>query len=633
MKRLIIVVILSAVISLMLTFVFWPPSPVTDDPIREQYADVFTRFGMHADAAYRQFDGAVGLELLSRYEGEGLRLILHCHDLIAQLQPHLDADALMAVCRADADRLTEFLRFFQPGVVAELYQQFELTGLRLALEDPERVFLLRRHGRTLVELARLKGPIVFDLVRVYTPEFLELYYDDALFTAIQTFGIEGLLAIRQFRGMAETLLTHFGHDPDFARAVQTYGYQQVIPVLYHLYQSQEAASLPMYAQDAEPPQAQHARVQWGLDQLIRQGPTFLRQFAIAPDGTVARLPVMALTNVLEELLLGDARAFAPAPPRSRESECEQIYAALALLDLLPGGRSPLAFTRCAYVRDGLPGATSRDVIAGLAALDLDDALVEAYGPMVAVFAGQYGAAGLELLRQSDGLILTLAQLYGPDVVEAALLYGPDVLAAVDEFGREALEAIRVTQGAIAPYIMPHGEQVLRVLRYPDGPTLIGLASIFGEDIFRATLRYPDDFPRLLFKYGHAALAAFTRYDAALIDTLRRYGDDGAWYAGQYGDAAFRLLNMGAVGVTLLRVLPEAKLRDAAFLRQPFPLLLGRLLLTSPRVLHEYAGRLGSHYIRVDARYAQAFFWFIISVCVCSVVGWLYDLFRRVFWVG
>ena len=170
------------------------------DPIRRQYARVFSRFGQHAENAYRKFDGTYGLDILDKYDAEGLRILLQYEPLFTQLQPHIDANTLVMLCRTDGGRLTEFLTQFQPSAVADIYTQFGLDGLRYVLERPERYFQLQIYGDTLVQLAETKGTIMFELVRTYEPEFLELYYDDALFTAIQYAGLDGLLAMKTYKG-------------------------------------------------------------------------------------------------------------------------------------------------------------------------------------------------------------------------------------------------------------------------------------------------------------------------------------------------------------------------------------------------------------------------------------------------
>lgn len=636
MRRFFSVLLLSAALGAGLTLWVWvaPPAPV--DPLREQYADVFSRFGRHAEDAYARFDDAAGLDILRQYDTDGLRILLQYRELVSALLPHLGAESVALLLRDQGERLGDGLRIFQPHVVAELYRDFGADGVRFVLDAPERAFLLREHGQSLMELARQKGPVMFDLVRAYSPEFLEVYYDDGFFQAIRIAGVEGLLAMRAYPGMAGAIFAQLGDEPRFAEVLRAYGYRQVIPILHHVAQFRETGS--GQAGPAEPDadetpvpnpgERQAENMRRTLEHIHRKGQSFLRQFAVAPDGTVTRRPVMAFANVVEEALLGDAQYAALPPREAQTSECAFLYAALELLGLWPAGVAMPPDDACPALQSGLAAATSQEGIEGLLALDQDDGLLRQYGQDAPLFVAQYGPAGLRLLEQTDGAILSLARALGPDMVAYALEYGAVVLDIYAEFGPEALNAIRATRGAVIPYLLPDGDTIFQILEQPDGAAMLKLLPVFGEPVVKQASRYPDDFARLLFKYGRSALTALERYDAAIIADAGEFGDDVVFYAGRYGDPAFELVRQGTMGVNLLRLLPEAKLRDESFLNAALPVTLLKLLVTSPRTLHAYVGLLGETYLPVDARYLQVVFWMLLSLAVFSVFGWLYDLFVK-----
>lgn len=659
MKRFLVFLVISGILGFVTTFVFFAERPLPPDPIREQYTDVFKRFGLHAEKVYHQFDDASGLDILAHYDAEGLRLLLQYEDLIAQLYPHIDTDSLMSLCRTDGDSLAALLTIFHPGAVADMYSRYGLNGLRYVLDDPHRYFLLHTHGTSLVQLADIKGPIIFDLVQTYSPEFLEIYYDDALFNAIQHFGLDGLLAIQTYRGMATTLFTLFREDTHFAHALRAYGYQQVIPVLYYVYQQQTPLSLQEQVTNLEPvdqlqkptdslseyrfstetteAQTQQERVRQALQQINTRGNTFLRQFSIASDGTVTPLPVVSFVNFLEDVLLGEVQYAKPSflVPEQDNAEplaCDQLYAVLDLLSLLPQGTLPAKQTRCAYLRSSIAAATSREAVAGLLALDTDQSLVEQYGPEVVPFVTHYGQAGIDLIRQTEGAILAFAETYGPDLVEYAISYGPDLPTLVDEFDGPLIEAIHNTHGEIIPHVRTHGQDALRFLAHPEGPALLGFTQVFGDSIIDYTLQYPNVFPRALYKYGRTTLTAITRYHDEIVDLARRNGDDALFYAGRYDEHVLRLLKLGSAGTTLLRVLPDTKLQDSKFLSRSFPSLMFNLLMTSPRTVHAYIGALGHAYVSFDPRYLQMAFWMLLSLCILSGLGLLYSFVKRLFWV-
>jgi len=656
MKHFVIFLVISGLLSAGLTLVFFAEQPLPPDPIREEYADVFTRFGLHAEDAYKQFDDASGLDILAVYDSDGLRLLLQYKDLIIQLQPYLDTESLISLCRTDGDLLAKFLTIFQPEIVADIYNQFGPNGLRYVLDEPERYFLLQIHGQSLVELANVKGPIIFDLVQTYTPEFLELYYDDAFFNAIHYFGLNGFLAIKTYRGLATTIFSLFSEDERLASALQTYGYQQVIPVLYYFYQQQDSSSLQerLTAIDSAGPhqgnspemnspdsisslQRQQDRVHWALQQIDTRGNTFLRQFSIADDGSVTPLPVVSFTNFLEEILLGEAQYLSSSPQTAEQlneaspAACEQLHAVLDILGLLPSETLLTRQARCNYLRSGLASATTRSGIEGLLALDEEQELVEQYGPEVVPFVAHYGRDGLHLLRQTEGTILVFARKHGPDLVEYALSYGPELLDLVDEFGNALIDAIRMTQGEIVPYVKSYGRDIFQLLNHPEGQALLRLAPILGESVIDYTLRYPDDFPRVLFKYGRISITAIKQYNDKIIAFARQYGDDALYYAGRYGEHTLRLLKSGRAGITLLRVLPETKLQDTQFLGKSIPRLLFDLLITSPRTLHRYIGQLGHQYVPLHPRYIQIAFWWLLNLCVLLLLGGFYRIVKGLFW--
>jgi hypothetical protein len=374
-----------------------------------------------------------------------------------------------------------------------------------------------------------------------------------------------------------------------------------------------------------------------LQQINTKGNTFLRQFSIAADGTVTPLPVLSFVNLLEDVLLGEAQYIKPSlfvngQDTVEPLACDQLYAVLDLLSLLPPGTLPTKQANCAYLRSGIATATSRDAVRGLLALDADQGLVEQYGTGVVPFVTHYGQAGIDLIRRTEGAILTFAETYGPELVEYAITYGPDLLTLVDEFDGPLIEAIHSTHGEIIPHVVTHGQDALRFLEHPEGSALLGFTQVFGDSIIDYTLQYPTVFPTALFKYGHTGLTAIKRYQDEIVGLANQNGDDALFYAGRYGEHVLRFLKVGPVGTTLLRVLPEAKLQDSEFLSRSFPSLMFNLLITSPRTVHAYIGELGREYASLDHRYLQMAFWMLLSLCVLIVFGGIYGIIKRLFWV-
>ncbi len=153
-----------------------------------------------------------------------------------QLKPFLPLETVFSLFQQNAVQFDHVLAVFQPSIIADVYTRFGDDGLQYLCDNPEIYFLLQQYGDRLVKLANAKGPIVFSLVKKHEPEFLELYYDDALFKAMARFGVDGLLALKTYRGKASTLFEIFADDDRFASVFRTYSYQQVIPILYYFYQ-------------------------------------------------------------------------------------------------------------------------------------------------------------------------------------------------------------------------------------------------------------------------------------------------------------------------------------------------------------------------------------------------------------
>jgi hypothetical protein len=211
-----------------------------------------------------------------------------------------------------------------------------------------------------------------------------------------------------------------------------------------------------------------------------------------------------------------------------------------------------------------------------------------------------------------------------------MIYGLDVLDFADEFGDQFIEAVRRTQGKIIPYVGIYGKGIFQLSAQPDGRTILELAPLLGERSIDYAMQYPDEFPRLLFKYGRFSVAAVRRYQAEILALARRHGDDMVYYAGRYGDNVMALIRLGAPGIALLRVLPENRLENSEFLSQSFPRLLFTLLTTSPQTLHRYVGALGPSYSAyVTPRVVQIAFWTLFSLIVLCLAGWFYDLVKRI----
>jgi hypothetical protein len=346
-----------------------------------------------------------------------------------------------------------------------------------------------------------------------------------------------------------------------------------------------------------------------------------------------------VTNFLEELLLGSSPSRPLLSQTTQDGEessrpipvtCEQFGAALNILGLLPPNAIFTPQTTCTYLRTGLASVRTREGIDGLLALDEQQEIIERYGAAVVPFVSQYGWEGLQLVQESDGTILTFAQIHGQDVVDYAIQYGPDVVELVNEFGSQMIDAIRKTSGEIIPYARTHGSAILQLLNHPEGNTMISLIPVFGGKTIDYVLQYPNDFPRHLLQYGHDAITAVTNYGSEIITLAGKHGDDVIFYAGHYGEHAVALIRQGTIGITLLRVLPEEQLPDIKFLEQGLPRIYFTLLTSSPHILHTYIGDLSQAWLPLPPYYAQVGFWVLLSLIVLYPLRWIYKIIRNIF---
>ncbi len=657
MKTIGVLLIVSLVLSSGLTFLLFAPEPPPVDPIRDQYADTFAIFGKNAEEIYQLYD-TDGLALLQEHQIEGLSLLERYNSGFQQLQPYMKFETVFLLFQDYGDQLDDLLALFQPAAIATTYDEFGKAGLGYVIDEPEVYFLLQQHGDRLVQLAEARGPLVFTLVSTYQPEFLELYYDDALFTAISHFGIEGLLALKTYRGMASEVFHLFAEDNRFTAVLRQYGYQQTIPVLYYFYHTQgpiaefnehiTAFSISrLFQEDAEPGQEvappdqitrEHAgfdRANWALQRLYEDGNSFLRQFVVSENGNVTSLPIASLTNFLENVFIGKLRGLPPPPqnsPSARSASCEQLATVLDVLGLLPYESLLSRQARCFYLQAGLAEARSVEDVAGLMLLDQHKDLVERYGDAAIPFIVQYQEKGIQLLQETDGEILELVNLYGAGLVRYISRYGVTVLELIRKYGDQALEAIVQTDGAVIPYIQKYGTEIFPVLSQPEGQQLLLLCPVFGDEILQYATRYPGEFFQALIFHGSTAVRAFRDYDGQALTLARKYGNEMFSYLGTYGDKALRFMKMGQPGVVLMQVLPEE------FWQQPPEQLFRygstglylRFLALHPGKFHDYIGRLGTTLLPVKPAYTQLAFWTLAIFVLLTVLTLFYRLFARLF---
>jgi len=669
MKTFLSFLIIACIISAVLTFFLFAEKEKDVDPIREQYAQVFSEFEKNAEDVYSQHN-TYGLEILQNHRVEGLRVLKLYGHLIESLQPYMDSETLFSICHEHGTQLEALLEMFQPSLIAETYTQFGMEAFQYVLNEPQVYFLLMEYGDRLVQLANAKGPIVFALIKKYQPEFIELYYDDALFKAISRFGVDGLMAIKTYRGMATTIFDLFADDDRFDVVLRKYGYQQIIPVLYYFYQmksdtvtikegaakfevhklfQQETGDLSELPVSEENDQItmeykQFDQANWALSRIYEQGNTFLRQFDVSENGEVRLLQVVAVANMLENLLIGGLRGkIPPGPPlqkggtgsESLQKEgipCEQLTFALDILGLLPQETLFSTQARCLYLRTGLSAVVSPEGIEGLITLDEHEDLVARYGNSVIPFIAQYGKEGIQLLEQTDGEILQFATIYGRDLVHFTIKNGPDVLALVNEFGGQMVDAIRKTNGEVIPYAQKYGKDIFNVLEQPEGEGVLSLCPVFGEEILGYAIRYSEDFPRYLFKYGKLAVKALHDHGDSIVVFAQKYGDDMILYIGLYDDEAIRIVKKGKPGVFLLRVIPDNlwEKHGKQLFQYGLPGMYFYLFINHPRRFHRYIGFLGEEILSIAPYYFQLLFWTMTILLILYILRIVYKGIKRIF---
>lgn len=637
--------LVAVLISSGLTFWLFAPRTAETDPLRTDYAQVFDQFGANAEEIYQQYEDAYGLEILRQHGTEGLRIVKQYGRLVGRLQSVFNASTAFHLCQQYGSQLETLLDEFQPTVIADIQDQFGPEALQYVLDQPDRYFLLKRYGERLVELANVKGAIAFDLVQTYQPEFIELYYDDALFKTMSRFGVEGVLAVKAYKGMATTIFNLFADDQRLTQALSQYGYQQVIPVLHYFYQTQaaipafterlkslELAALfqtPETAAEGSIPSSavpddqtrlalQFDRASWGLAQIVTQGNTFLRQFEITAAGLVRPIPNLAAANLLEDLWLSSLRLPIATPSAAESASapsltCDQLLEALNLLSILPPETTFSRQARCLYLQEGIAAATSIEGIAGLIALEEYQELVTRYGTEVLPFVAQYGRDGIRLIEATNGAILQLDPVHDRERIQLALKYGAETLSLIETLGLPVIEVIRATDGAVLPYLQKYGQDVLKLLNQPDGQAFLELIPVFGDKAMQYLLQYPDDFPRYLLKYGQFSISALDHYNGSVVNTARKSGDDVIFFAGKYHDEVLRFINAGRIGLTLLRVLPEDLIEknDRQILRDSLPRLIFALIVTAPRTMHVYIGELSQTLFALQPHYLQLIFWIVL----------------------
>ncbi len=640
-----------------MTFLLFAPNSPHSDPIRVEYQETFGTFGHNASAIYQRY-GTEGLNLLQDHQVEGLGTITRYENGFQLLQPYMELDIIFQLFRTHGDRLEVLLKLFQPETIAHAYDEFGENGLHYIIDEPEVYFLLQRYGDRLLQLVNAKGPIMFSLIRTYQPEFLELYYDDALFTAISHFGIDGLLAFKTYRGMASKIFRLFAEDERFAAILRRYGYQQTIPVLYHFYHTQGAVaelndrittfSISQLFQTASDRTQQIAqfdqatrehtgldRANWALQRLYEDGNSFLRQFAISEDGSVTFLQIVSITDFLENAFIGNLKNLGPpssiASPSQPES-CEQFAAALDILGLLPYESLLSQQVRCLYLQAGLANAQSVEDIKGLLLLDQHEELANRYGEAVIPFIIQYGDRGIQLLQETNGEILQLVNMYGESLIGYTARYGVTTFEMIREYGEQALEAIMQTDGAVIPYIQQYGSDVFPILAQPDGLQLLLLCPAFGDDILQYAARYPGEFFQALLYYGSPVVRALRAYNKQAMTLARKHGNDVFQYLGIYGNKALRLVRTGKMGVVLARLLPDEFWQQSAeqLFRHGTVGIYLRLFFRHPGTFHAYIGQLGNTLLSVKPLYIQLIFWTFVMLLFLSVLTIISKLLIKFF---
>ncbi len=651
MRHLVLRTIIAFLIGLGITLFIFPEKKDTLAPAREQYAETFALFEKNAEELYRQY-GTNALALLDAYQVEALRIFSQYDNSMRQLKPFLPLETVFSLFQQNAVQFDHVLAVFQPSIIADVYTRFGDDGLQYLCDNPEIYFLLQQYGDRLVKLANAKGPIVFSLVKKHEPEFLELYYDDALFKAMARFGVDGLLALKTYRGKASTLFEIFADDDRFASVFRTYSYQQVIPILYYFYQKPQRtfdvataiSRFEVYRLFEKPEEhevnvlSEHVRIEhanWALQRIYESGQTFLRQFAVSEQGEVQPLPLVALTNLVESVFLrgleqsqiSSSGSDSPTASQDRRT-CEFLKAALQALGLLPAEFSIAPQTTCLALQAGLPHVTTIEGIDGLIRLDEYTDLLNRYGNGIVPFVARYGRKGIDLLEQTHGEILYFSTLYGEEMMQYIQRYGLDVFTLIKTYGDQILTAIRTTNGAIIPYMQNYGNEVFSVLAQPHGEALFSLCPVFGEDLLVYAARYPVDFSRYLLKYGVLAMNAFRRDDQRTADLARQYGDNVIYYVGVHGDPALQLMKKGKLGLALLDILPEDFFLTADD-RTPstFWKTALALLRRHPTRFHYFIGILGNKLLFLPPAYCQIIFWSLASFITLLILKSGYALFK------
>ncbi|GAK55753.1 hypothetical protein U27_02712 [Candidatus Vecturithrix granuli] len=644
-------VLLRTTISLLLgfgiTFLVFPQQKNVLDPVRAEYAETFLTFDKHAEELYRQY-GPAALTFLQTFQIEALRIFSQYGSSVQQLQPYLSLETIFSLFQQHDAQLEQVLTVFHPRIIADVYTRFGNDGLKYLLDEPEIYFLLQQYGERLISLANAKGPIVFTLVKKHEPEFLELYYDDALFQAMARFGVDGLLALKAYRGKASTIFEIFADDDRFASVLRTYSYQQVIPILYYFYQKPQQtnsviaaiANFEIYRLFEKPEEQErdalneHIRIDqanWALQRIYESGQTFLRQFVVTEQGDVRPLPLMALTNLVESLISPVNHNLGNRPASQDIQACESLKAALQVFGLLPAGIGISNQAICLALQTGLPHVKTIEGMAGLIQLDEYTDLMNRYGNGVVPFVARYGRPGIDLLEQTDGEILYFSTLYGEEVMQYILRYGSDVFTLIKTYGEQMLTAIRATHGAIMPYMSNYSKEVFIVLAQPHGASLFSLCPVFGEDLLVYAARYLADFSRCLLKYGALTMNAFRRYDQRAADLARQYGDEAIYYLGLHGDPALQLLNAGKIGLAFLEVLPEDFFLTEG---EKAPSTVWETTLTllrrHPSRFHHLIGVLGNNLLSLPRAYSQLIFWTLMSFIALLILKSGYTLLRQFF---
>ena len=647
MKSVLLKIVISLLLGCGITFLVFPEKEDLLAPVREKYAETFALFGKNAEELHRQY-GATALTLLDTFQIEALRIFSQYGSSVQLLAPYLPLETVFPLFQQHADPLARILAVFQPSIVAEVYTRFGEDGLKYLLDDPEVYFLLQQYGERLISLANAKGPLVFTLVKKHEPEFLELYYDEALFQAIARFGVDGLLALKTYRGKASVIFEIFADDDRFAAVLRTYSYQQVIPILYYFYQKPQPtssitaaiANFELYRLFGQPEKQEgdalneHIRIDqanWALQRIYESGQTFLRQFVVSEQGDVRPLPLMALTNLVESLISPVKPNLDNRPASQNIHVCESLKAALQMFGLLPAGIGVSNQATCLALQTGLLHVKTIEGMAGLIQLDEYTDLMNRYGNGVVPFVARYGRPGIDLLEQTDGEILYFSTLYGEEVMQYIQRYGSEVFTLIKTYGDQVLTAIRATHGAIIPSLQNYGKEALQVFSQPHGASLLSLCPVFGEDLVVYAARYPADFSRYLLKYGDLTMNAFRRYDQRAADLARQYGDEAIYYLGLHGNPALQLMSAGKMGLSFLEVLPEDFFLTKGA-KEPSTVweMTLTLLRGHPARFHQLIGVLGQNLLALPPVYSQLIFWTLVSVMALFLLKSGYALLKRFF---